>query len=109
MFGSRDEESLSRCDWRAEGVVYLNVKEEEGSDEGSVGCGGWRAANMETCCGSRSEASMSASVGFAVCIDGAVGSEIWNEAKASQAAFSSSRLWRVSTGKLWCCNGYRTV
>jgi len=53
---------------------------------------------MEAWDGSRREASMSAKVGVVDCIVGGAGGgmDVEDEARASQAAFSSSRLKNVS-------------
>lgn len=64
-------------------------------DESSDGCNGgcvWSTASMDACEGSRSEASMSAKVGSCVCNEGGGGIRLEDKERASQAAFSSSRL-----------------
>lgn len=72
-----------------EGTVELD------SDEDSSGCGNGdfrKVASMDACSGASSEASMSEVVGVAACNDGSSDCGIENDARASHAAFSSSRL-----------------
>lgn len=93
-----------RCVCRAVGVVNVNAVERGGGccagsddDEGCCcccWCGCWSEESREACDGSRREVSISARLGIGVCIDGGGGCDVRfeEEAKASQADFSSSRL-----------------
>jgi len=88
MCGSRELARESRCDCSVVGDV--NVK----ADVGGCGCEDCSSESMAACAGSRREVSMSDSVGAASGIEGAGGGGVAfdDEAIASHAAFSSSRL-----------------
>jgi hypothetical protein len=98
MFGSNESEREDRCDSRAVGL--RNVKADVGGFMESAGCGGGcNAARMEACEGSRSEASMSEREGSGAWVGGAGASGVYDDdAMASQAACSSSRLARCQFG-----------
>jgi hypothetical protein len=83
------------------------VEGSDGDDEED----GWPArarcnvVSIAACEGSRREASMVSRAGMVVCImgGGGWGMEVEDEARASQAAFSSSRLVdTVSIATSWC-------
>lgn len=97
MLGSRDWLSCVRWDCSAVGVVKVNADEGGFCSEPAVSdCAGWscRADSMAACSGSRSEVSMSESVGSGAFLDGAGGGgmDAGLAARASQAVFSSSSL-----------------
>ena len=89
MCGSRELASESRCDCSVMGDVNVNA------DVGGCGCDDCSAESMAACAGSRREVSMSEKLGAESGIEGAGGGGMAfnDEAMASHAAFSSSRLF----------------
>lgn len=93
MVGSSDCARCERCVCRAVGDVNVNVEVEGGWVSG---CGGgcWRDERMAACVGSRRDVSMSDKVGGELLIESVGGCfAVVVDASASQAAFSSSRLY----------------
>lgn len=97
MFGSSECASAERCVWSA--VEDVNVKADVGGlicrsvIACDCGCGSWRDARRAACAGSRNEVSISERERVPD-NEGAGGGGMVAEdlARASQAAFSSSRL-----------------